>query len=447
MSPAHLLADPADLHPYDGPRPAQFTMPEGVLGGAADACEGSPPFINRRLTVAEWAAYVAAYDFGPLPPSRLVLHHTVVPTAKSWAGATTMRAMQRYYAGKGWESGPHVYAAPDGIWLATPLYNVGIHAGAGNGSVKQGWYSIGLEVVGDFDQARPAGPVWAYSLAVMGELSRRLAIPPRQLISFHRDYTTAKSCPGWALTKAWVWAAVEASLAGCGPEHYDAQSPLTGHTGVTAADAARWVNGRGSAYTPYDVTSICNLYWRWGESAGLNPLIALAQSIHETSAQIDNDPPWEPWGAWWSQRPRRNPAGIGVTGASAPEAPRGFQHRVGSAFYDTWAVAGAGRWSEGVSFPSWDVAVQAHMGRLLLYTQGMIGTPEQRRLAEFAHAVRPLDPRAWGSVHELAHLGALLNPANAGLDRAAWTSGWAWPGGRYGAQIAAVANLIAGGGA
>jgi hypothetical protein len=443
MSPAITLADPNDLHPYEGLRPAQSMV---ILGGAADACQGNPPFVMRRLTLPEWAAYVAAYDFGPLPPSRLVLHHTVVPTAKSWAGVTTMRAMQGYYAGKGWGAAPHVYAAPDGLWLATPLYNVGIHAGAGNGSVAQGWYSIGLEMVGDFDLARPAGPVWAGALAVMGELSRRLQIPPRQLISFHRDYTTTKSCPGWALTKAWVWAAVEASLAGCGPEHYDAQNPLTGRTGVTAADAARWINSRGSVYTPYDVASICNLYWRWGEAAGLNPLIALAQSIHETSAQIDNDPPWEPWSAWWAQRPRRNPVGFGVTGETAGALPHGYERIVNGASYATWVQDG-GVWREGVSFPSWDLAIQAHLGRLLLYTQGVSGTPEQRRLAEFAHAVRPLDPRAWGSVHELQHLGALLNPANAGLERTAWTSGWAWPGGRYGAQIAAVANLLAGGGA
>lgn len=174
--------------------------------------EGSPPFINRMLTIAEWREYVASYDFGELTPTRLVLHHTYRPDETSWRGLTTMRGIQRFYAGKGWTAGPHIFAAPDGIWLATPMSQIGIHAGAGNGSLAKGWYSIGLEMVGYFDKVLPSGKVWEHSLAVMGELSRRLNIPPRQLISFHRDYTNQKSCPGWAVTKEWVWSQVEAYL-------------------------------------------------------------------------------------------------------------------------------------------------------------------------------------------------------------------------------------------
>ncbi|NTU81883.1 MAG: N-acetylmuramoyl-L-alanine amidase [Chloroflexales bacterium] len=174
--------------------------------------EGTPPFINRRLSISEWRQYVAGYSFGSLAPSRLVLHHTWRPTQAQWAGLSSMRAIQRYYAGKGWTAGPHIFAAPDGIWLATPMSEVGIHAGLGNGSLAQGWYSIGLEMVGDFNQARPQGPVWSYALAAMGELSRRLAIAPRRLISLHRDYTSTKSCPGWSVTKDWVWASVDAYL-------------------------------------------------------------------------------------------------------------------------------------------------------------------------------------------------------------------------------------------
>ena len=37
---------------------------------------------GRQLTIAQWLAYVAGYDFGPVAPSRLVLHHTFVPTRR-----------------------------------------------------------------------------------------------------------------------------------------------------------------------------------------------------------------------------------------------------------------------------------------------------------------------------------------------------------------------------
>lgn len=184
-----------------------------------DPATGMPPMIGRRLSIPEWLSYVAAYDFGTIAPSRLVLHHTFVPTVAQWAGQRSMLGIQRFYAGKGWTAAPHVFAAPDGIWLFTPLKDVGIHAGTGNSGTINGrfWYSIGLETVGDYDGARPSGPVWEHAKAVMGGLSRRVGIAPRQLISFHRDYTNQKSCPGWAVTKDWVFGEIDAWLANQAP--------------------------------------------------------------------------------------------------------------------------------------------------------------------------------------------------------------------------------------
>ena len=180
-----------------------------------DPTTGVPPMIGRRLSIPEWLSYVASYDFGPIAPSRLVLHHTFVPTVEQWAGLRSMQGMQRFYGGKGWTAAPHVYAAPDGIWLFTPMKDVGIHAGTGNSGVSNGkfWYSIGLEMVGNYDGVRPGGAVWENAKAVIGGLSKRLGIVPRALISFHRDYTNQKSCPGWAVTKDWVIGEIDAWLA------------------------------------------------------------------------------------------------------------------------------------------------------------------------------------------------------------------------------------------
>ncbi|HNP71037.1 MAG TPA: N-acetylmuramoyl-L-alanine amidase [Kouleothrix sp.] len=184
-----------------------------------DPTSGTPPMIGRQLSIRDWLAYIAGYQFGAVAPSRLVLHHTFVPTVAQWAGLRSMQGMQRFYAGKGWSAAPHVYAAPDGIWLFTPLKDVGIHAGTGNSGYTNGafWYSIGLEMVGNYDSARPSGAVWENAKAVMGGIAKRLAIAPRQLISFHRDYTNQKSCPGWAVTKDWVFGEVDAWLANTTP--------------------------------------------------------------------------------------------------------------------------------------------------------------------------------------------------------------------------------------
>ena len=211
-----------------------------------DQATGRPPMIGAWLTTADWASYIHNYSWGNLRPARLVLHHTYRPTNDQWQGLRSMRGMQRFYAGKGWSAAPHIYAAPDGIWLFTPLRDVGVHAGTGNGSHQAGWYSIGLEMVGDFDDQLPSGAVWDHTLAVMGGLSLALNIPPRQLISFHRDYTNQKSCPGHAVTKEWVCAEVE---------HWIAAQPgatlppfTTDPAGLAEALRALTYKQRGSGY-------------------------------------------------------------------------------------------------------------------------------------------------------------------------------------------------------
>src|SRR5690349_6362679 len=59
------------------------------------------------------------------------------------------------------------------------------------------------------------------------------------------------------------------------------------------------------AYSADDVTRIVGLYYQTARAAGLDPLLAVAQMAEETAHLT----------SFWSQRPRRNFAGIGVTGA------------------------------------------------------------------------------------------------------------------------------------
>lgn len=199
-----------------------------------DPTTGTPPMIGRVLSIPGWLDYVASYSFGPIAPTRVVLHHTAIPTVEQWAGARSMEGIQRYYASKGWATAPHIFVGPDGIWLFTPMKDVGIHAGTGNSGYSDGsfWYSIGVEMVGSYDHARPGGAIWEGTKAVLGGLSRRLGIAPRELISFHRNYTNQKSCPGWAVTKEWVWPEVEHWLAGQAPP----PPPPPGPIGIPAPE-------------------------------------------------------------------------------------------------------------------------------------------------------------------------------------------------------------------
>lgn len=106
-------------------------------------------------------------------------------------------------------------------------------------------------------------------------------------------------------------------------------------------------------YSAAEVREIVKKYAATAKEAGLDPLLVVSQMVLETGNLS----------SFWSQPPRRNPAGIGVTGEPG----------------------------KGVSFSSWDKAVRAHVGRLLAYAipDGK-ETPAQRKLIKEALAVRAL---------------------------------------------------------
>ena len=161
-----------------------------------------PTPIKKKLSLKEFKKYVADKDFGVVPPTFIVLHHTFRPTPDTWNGKTTVDALDKNYRALGWGGrGPHLFIAPDGIWLFTDMYEVGIHAGTGNGSLATG-YSIGIEVVGNYDGAVWTGVIKEQTLGVIHTLLERLNIP-KSKIMFHSDFSK-KSCPGLAINKPWV---------------------------------------------------------------------------------------------------------------------------------------------------------------------------------------------------------------------------------------------------
>jgi Mannosyl-glycoprotein endo-beta-N-acetylglucosaminidase len=120
-------------------------------------------------------------------------------------------------------------------------------------------------------------------------------------------------------------------------------------------------------YSDDDVRVIVRDYYKTAKAVGLDPLLVVAQMVLETGGLT----------SFWSQRPRRNPAGIGVTGE--PGA--------------------------GLSFPSWKIAVRAHTGRLLAYSLAS-GSENQRQiqLIEEALDFRPLPQRFRGVAPRLEGL-------------------------------------------
>lgn len=154
--------------------------------------------VNRRLTLVEFREMLSLFDFGPISPDKLVIHHTWKPTKSDWAGQRSINGLKAYYEGKGWPSGPHLFVAEDGIWLFSPMNKDGIHAGTLN------FHSIGIEVVGDYDNEVWSGQTKANALGAIKALMDRLSISQSQVF-FHRD-VSPKTCPGRAITKEWLFA-------------------------------------------------------------------------------------------------------------------------------------------------------------------------------------------------------------------------------------------------
>lgn len=153
--------------------------------------------LNKRLNLREFKEYVKDFDFGRFIANKLVIHHTWRPTKSQWQGKESIEGLAAYYERKGWNSGPHLFIADDGIWLFTPMNVKGTHAGVAN------WRSIGIEVVGDYDRKKWASDTKENALGAIKILMDKLDINT-EMVKFHRDDTN-KSCPGYSITKEWLF--------------------------------------------------------------------------------------------------------------------------------------------------------------------------------------------------------------------------------------------------
>ena len=146
------------------------------------------------------------------------------------------------------------------------------------------------------------------------------------------------------------------------------QSALLAPPRATPKTLERYMLSRQhGSYSDDDVRDILRTYTATCKQAGLDPLLVVSQMVLETGNLM----------SFWSQPPRRNPAGIGVTGK--PGA--------------------------GISFSNWDKAARAHVGRLLAYALPKDGgTEAQRKLIDEALKVRPLPDDRRGRAPKLKGL-------------------------------------------
>ncbi len=184
-------------------------------------------------------------------------------------------------------------------------------------------------------------------------------------------------------------------------------APILGMPSGTVAEAVQILAPRAAAngYSYDDVLSIVKAYEQVGTSVGVDWFLAIAQMAHETGYMT----------SFWSARPQRNPAGLGVDGKSSATDP----NQPGWVFNSQRNM-----WEKGLSFASWEEeAVPAHIGRLLAYAlRDDQATPAQKALIDKALSYRALPSNLRG-----------IAPTVTGLN-----GRWAFPGTVYGQRILAV---------
>lgn len=410
--------DFTDLLPFDRDAADEGQLP-AVLGAVP---ENQFLYIGKGLTADEFTAYVQTYDFGKVPPDFIVLHHSAVPSATYarysqgdvWdageAGLSEAQIKQRrlnkvnslkeyYRVQLGWDRGPHLFIDDRYIWLFTPMYDEGIHAMWGNrfhDSSGKYHYSIGIEVIGYYGQVHwpdPVARLVGHAVAVLkrklgtfelrylypngnpGRIvegsSMRCAHPERLVgggISSHRDYNKPE-CPGAAITESFyikvlqdAWNRLNAQ-----PSALTADSPILGAASGSKDHAIAYLQAHLPANSEYknDVGVIMGYYWQYAPAVGVDPFLAAAQCAYETQGLTSS----------WAARPHRNPANMGVGQEG------------------------------GLSFATWELAVQAHIGQLLAFAlRDDEASDAQRQMIQKNPRLGQIASDARGSAKTLAGL-------------------------------------------
>lgn len=144
----------------------------------------------------------------------VTLHHTASPSlAMRPIGLTAQHInnIASYYKNKlGWSSGPHLFIDENDIWGMCPLTEYGVHAVSFNRN------SIGIEVLGDYDEENPKEnrglECWKLASDATYLLLKWLGLKPNtKTVLFHRDDPkTSKTCPGKKVQKDWILEMVKA---------------------------------------------------------------------------------------------------------------------------------------------------------------------------------------------------------------------------------------------
>ncbi|HEU5087027.1 MAG TPA: peptidoglycan recognition family protein [Roseiflexaceae bacterium] len=350
----------------------------------------------QRPTVIEHASTHWS-DRAGSPIRAIVLHHTAGTDSLDYLTQNADKVSTHALISK---AGVLYRMVPDRLAANTVGFsNLGPLLAHQENNPNRATYNIELENTGSGRDPYPDAQVnaCAWDIARVWKQYGVLPILPHALIDTHgkTDPLGLDLARVYRAALAWYDGAADAPIVA----PYTEDSPILGPARATLDQAVAWFRGKDTGeYTPYDVRVIVAGYFGVCAAVGVDPVLAVAQMIHE-SAHLSS---------YWSQRPRRNPAGLGVVGTPG----------VGLSFAS---------WLPDAEHPEQVSSIEAHVGRLVAYAVLPVNqTPAQAELVRRALSVRSLPTRYWG-----------CSPTLAGLRNT-----WAVPGTQYPQKVADIANAI-----
>lgn len=196
--PAPRAWTPAPRPPAPAPRPPAPPSPPSL----------DPAVVRRHFTAASFDQHVAGLKVRE-PYTRVCIHHTASPTVARWqqfggahwiGNAARRGSLERHYraAPRNWTRFPHVFAAPDGIWVLGNLELDGAGVSGHNRGVRH------IEIVGDYSNELPSGPTLENAVAAAATLLQKAGLRIDAL-TYHRAMRANTACPGAALIAKWDW--------------------------------------------------------------------------------------------------------------------------------------------------------------------------------------------------------------------------------------------------
>jgi hypothetical protein len=150
---------------------------------------------GRLLNAAQFESHVKATDLSWA--NRIVIHHTFKPNRADWASCgweCRKENMRQYYQGLGWDSGPHLFIADEGIGLFSTL------AKPGTGVSGQNSNTIHIEIVGDYTNTYPYGLTYYYLIQAVVALLKKKTMA----LTCHKWLEPATECPGRGIIDNWA---------------------------------------------------------------------------------------------------------------------------------------------------------------------------------------------------------------------------------------------------